>query len=142
MQTEQLTWNANGGWQPSATMTNDVHLVLYFGASDALGTDRWYRELRAMYPTAHIVGCSSGGQIQHAGFSETGIAAVAVQFSATRLRIATETVVDPSQSRAYGASIGRQLSDADLVGVFVLSDGLNVNGSEMVRGLLSELGST
>jgi len=50
-------------------------------------------------------------------------------------------LVDPSQSRAYGASMGRQLSDADLVGVFVLSDGLNVNGSELVRGLLSELGS-
>jgi hypothetical protein len=141
MQTEQLTWTESGGWQPSAGTTNDAHLVLYFGASDALRTDTWYRELRAMYPSAHIVGCSSGGQIQQTGFSETGIAAVAVRFAATRLRIATETVVDPSQSRAYGASMGRQLSDTDLVGVFVLSDGLNVNGSELVRGLLSELGS-
>jgi hypothetical protein len=141
MQTEQLTWSESGGWQSSAGMTNDAHLVLYFGASDALRTDTWYRELRAMYPSAHIVGCSSGGQIQQAGFSETGIAAVAVRFAATRLRIATETVVDPSQSRAYSASMGRQLSDTDLVGVFVLSDGLNVNGSELVRGLLSELGS-
>jgi hypothetical protein len=142
MRTDQLTWSDTRGWQPSAGVRNGAQLVLYFGASDALRTDAWFRELQTMYPNAHIVGCSSGGQIQHAEFSETGIAAIAVDFAATRLRIATESVVNPSQSRTYGAALGRQLSDKELVGVFVLSDGLNVNGSELVRGLLSELGST
>ena len=141
METEQLTWSAGGGWRPSAGVRSEADLVLYFGASDALGTDTWYQELRTMYPNAHIVGCSSGGQIQQAGFSETGIAAVAVRFSTTRVRVAIEPVVDSSRSRAYGAALGGRLSDKDLVGVFVLSDGLNVNGSEMVRGLLSAVGS-
>src|SRR5450631_2196672 len=104
MQTEQLTWSESAGWQPSPGVTNDAHLVLYFGASDALATDGWYQDLRTRYPSAHIVGCSSGGQIQRSGFSEAGIAAVAVRFAETRLAIATETVVDPSQSRAYGAA--------------------------------------
>lgn len=141
MQTDQLRWSDCEGWQPSAGVRKDANLVLYFGTSDALRTDAWYGELRTMYPNAHIVGCSSGGQIQHAEISDIGIAAIAVEFAATRLRIATESVVNSSQSRAYGAALGRQLSDRDLVGVFVLSDGLNVNGSELVRGLLSELGS-
>ena len=141
MQTEQLTWKASEGWQPNAATRSDAQLVLYFGSSDALGTEAWYGELRTRYPNAHIVGCTSGGQIQHAGVSETGIAAVAVRFEATPLRIATESVVDSSQSRARGAALGRQLSDKDLVGVFVLSDGLNVNGSELIRGLVSVLGS-
>jgi len=141
VETEQLTWSAGGGWRPSAGVRSEADLVLYFGASDALGTDTWYQELRTMYPNAHIVGCSSGGQIQQAGFSETGIAAVAVRFSTTRVRVAIEPVVDSSRSRAYGAALGGRLSDKDLVGVFVLSDGLNVNGSEMVRGLLSAVGS-
>jgi len=141
VETEQLTWSAGGGWRPSAGVCNEAHLVLYFGANDALGTDTWYQELRTMYPNAHIVGCSSGGQIQQAGFRETGIAAVAVRFSTTRVRVAIESVVDSSQSRAYGAALGRRLADKDLVGVFVLSDGLNVNGSDLVRGLLSAVGS-
>jgi hypothetical protein len=141
VQTEQLTWSEGAGWHPIAGVANDAQLVLYFGARDALSHDAWYSELRTRYPRAHIVGCSSGGQIQEARFSETGIAAVAVQFAATPLRIATETVVDPSQSRAYGASLGGRLSDNDLAGVFVLSDGLNVNGSDLVRGLQSALGS-
>lgn len=141
MHTEQLTWSASGGWRPGCGARSDAQLVLYFGASAALETEAWYHDLRTLYPSAHLVGCSSGGQIQRGGISETGIAAVAVWFAATRLRIATEAVVDSSQSRAYGAALGNQLSEQDLVGVFVLSDGLDVNGSELVRGLTSALGS-
>jgi hypothetical protein len=139
--TEQLTWTASGGWLPGSGARNDAQLVLYFGASDALETEAWYHDLRTLYPSAHLVGCSSGGQIQRGGVSDTGIAAVAVWFAATRLRIATEAVMDSSQSRANGVALGRQLSEPDLVGVFVLADGLDVNGSELVRGLTSALGS-
>ena len=142
VQTEQLTWNPGHGWQSSAAPCRDAQLVLYFGSSDALATQAWYDELRARFPQAHLVGCTSGGQIQHSGISETGISAIAVRLAATQLRIATESVVEPSQSRAYGVALGRQLCDEALVGVFVLSDGLNVNGSELVQGLLSALPST
>ncbi|HWS65391.1 MAG TPA: hypothetical protein VN325_21760 [Steroidobacteraceae bacterium] len=41
METEQLTWSAGGGWRPSVGVCNEAHLVLYFGASDALGTDSY-----------------------------------------------------------------------------------------------------
>jgi len=92
VQTEQLTWRASKGWQSRAGARIDAHLVLYFGTSDALGTEGWYRDLRTLYPDAHPVGCTSDGQIQHATISETGIAAVAVRLAATRLRIATESV--------------------------------------------------
>jgi hypothetical protein len=34
--TEQLTWNASEGWQPSAATRSDAQLALYFGSSDAL----------------------------------------------------------------------------------------------------------
>ena len=142
MQTEQLTWVAGGGWQSSGAVLADAQLVLYFGSSDALITDTWYPELRIRYPDAHIVGCTSGGQIQHAGVTETGIVAMAVRFAATPLRIATEAVADPGHSRAHGATLGSKLAADDLVGVFVLSDGLNVNGSELIRGLLSALGKS
>jgi hypothetical protein len=142
VQTEQLTWSDAAGWQSAARYATDAHLILYFGARDALATSSWYAGLRERYPNAHIVGCSTGGQIQHGAICETGIAAVAIQFSSTQVRIAMETVTSPSNSRAYGAALGSQLADADLIGVFVLSDGLNVNGSELVRGLRSTLASS
>jgi hypothetical protein len=45
VETEQLTWSAGGGWRPSVGVCNEAHLVLYFGASDALGTDTWYQTI-------------------------------------------------------------------------------------------------
>lgn len=141
MHTEQLIWNKDSGWRPSAATRTESQLVLYFGTRDALATEGWYRDLRTLYPHAHLVGCTSGGQIQQTGISETGIAAVAIHLAASRVRIATESVVNASHSHAHGEALGRQLAAGDLAGVFILSDGLNVNGSELVRGLLASLGS-
>ena len=39
-----------------------------------------------------------------------------------------------------GEAIGRALAAPDLAGIFVLSDGLNVNGSELVAGIVSVVG--
>jgi hypothetical protein len=49
-------------------------------------------------------------------------------------------VADPSQSRKCGAALGQALRADDLAGVFVLSDGLNVNGSELVAGITGAIG--
>jgi hypothetical protein len=46
------------------------------------------------------------------------------------------------QSHALGAQIANELVAPDLKGVFVLSDGLNVNGSELVEGLQEVLPNT
>src|SRR6202022_2741134 len=43
-------------------------------------------------------------------------------------------------SRKCGETIGRALSREDLAGIFVLSDGLNVNGGELVNGLVAAIG--
>ena len=150
METQQLTWQAQQGWH-GAPQPIDAGLVLYFGSNEALQTGLWLSELTTLYPNAHIVGCSTGGQIQSAtagatstgsGIDETGIAAVAMRFAATKLQIATETVRAASQSRLYGEALGRKLLDPGLVGVYVLSDGLQVNGSDLVSGLTSVLGES
>jgi hypothetical protein len=150
METEQLTWQAQQGWR-AAQQPIDAGLVLYFGSNEALRTGSWLSELATLYPNAHLVGCSTGGQIHSAcggatptgvGIDETGISAVAMRFAATKLRIATESVTAASQSRQYGEALGRKLVDASLVGVYVLSDGLQVNGSDLVSGLTSVVGGS
>jgi len=39
------------------------------------------------------------------------------------------------QSHVLGSQIANELAQADLKGVFILSDGLNINGSELVEGI-------
>ena len=139
MRVAQFSWSKNAGWAASSSEA-DSDLVFFFGTRQALACGSRYHELRAMFPHAHIVGCSTGGQIHNDDVTDDEITAAALGFDATRLRIACEPASAADRSRACGEAIGRALAAPDLVGVFVLSDGLNVNGSELVAGISSVVG--
>lgn len=93
-----------------------------------------------MFPSAHLLGCSTGGQINNNDVTDDEIVAAAIRFDSTELRLCDLDISDPSQSRDRGEAIGRALKADGLAGVFVLSDGLNVNGSELVAGITSAIG--
>jgi len=141
MRSQQITWNAQAGWSPVKTELGNASLVFYFGTRQMLACGKRYNELREMFPSAHILGCSTGGQINSSDISDDEIVAAAIGFDATRLRLVCQDIADAQQSRSCGETIGRALNQEDLAGVFVLSDGLNVNGSELVGGLTAAIGS-
>ena len=141
MNSEQITWNPRAGWTPFKAQSKGVSLVFYFGTRQMLACGARFNELRAMFPAAHILGCSTGGQINSSDVSDDEIVAAAISFDATKLQLICQDISDAQQSRDCGEIIGRALSRADLAGVFVLSDGLNVNGSELVKGLVAAIGS-
>jgi hypothetical protein len=140
MRSQQIVWNHLTGWTPQRP-AGEASLVLYFGGRQALACGARYDELRAMFPSAHIVGCSTGGQINGNDIGDDEIVAAAIHFDATRLRLCSRDIADSSDSRACGEAIGRALVADDLAGVFVLSDGLNVNGSALVAGITSTIGA-
>jgi hypothetical protein len=140
MRSQQIIWTQQTGWTPAGAGFDNVSLVLYFGARQTLLSGERYRELRAMFPTASILGCSTGGQIHDNEISDDGIVAAAIQFDATRLQLHCLEIGDIAQTRESGVAIGRALAADDLAGVFVLSDGLNVNGSELIAGITSTIG--
>jgi hypothetical protein len=135
MHAQQIVWNHRSGWTPAEAGADQVPFVLYFGTREALSTGVRYNELRIMFPAAHILGCSTGGQINNNDVNDDEIVAAAISFDATRLRLCREEISNPKGSRSAGEAIGRALAADDLAGVFVLSDGLNVNGSELVAGI-------
>jgi hypothetical protein len=140
MDSQQIIWNPRSGWTPVKTPLESVSLVFYFGTRQMLACGTRFDELRAMFPAAHILGCSTGGQINNNDVNDDEIVAAAISFDATRLQLVCQDIGDAQQSRNCGEVVGRALSRADLAGVFVLSDGLNVNGSELVKGLVAAIG--
>jgi hypothetical protein len=141
MHIQQIVWNNRSGWTAVKKQSGAAALVFYFGTRDALGSGARYDELRGMFPAAHLLGCSTGGQINNNDINDDEIVAAAISFDATRLRLCREEINDPLRSRACGEAIGRALFAPDLAGVFVLSDGLNVNGSELVAGISNIIGA-
>src|SRR6202034_2735924 len=140
MRVTQFSWSENAGWAAPSGNGADSDLVFFFGNRQALACGARYHELRTKFPHAHIVGCSTGGQIHNDDVTDDEIAAVALNFDATKLRVFCEPASAAERSRACGEAIGGALAAPDLVGVFVLSDGLNVNGSELVAGITSVVG--
>lgn len=140
MQSHQIRWNNRSGWTSTEANSDEISLVFYFGSRQTLACGERFHELRTLYPRAHILGCSTGGQINDNDIVDDEIIAAAIGFEATRLQLVRQDIVEPQQSRQCGEAIGRALSRDDLAGIFVLSDGLNVNGSELVSGLVAAVG--
>ena len=141
MRTRQIVWNSKSGWTASATAMGEPSLVLYFGTREALASGERYEELRRMFPRAHVLGCSTGGQINNNDVNDDEISAAAIEFDATPLRLVCRDIGGAQQSDECGEAIGRALKADDLAGVFVLSDGLNVNGSALVAGITKVIGA-
>ncbi len=105
--------------------------MLVFGDGDQVDVEG----LGRLCPGAHILGCSTSGSIESTTLRDDVVAA-AIRFDRTRIRLARVRVKHAPDSEAAGFELGSMLSAADLVHVFVLSDGLNVNGTPLVRGLV------
>ncbi|HYD19160.1 MAG TPA: FIST N-terminal domain-containing protein [Patescibacteria group bacterium] len=88
----------------------------------------------------NVIGCSTAGQISAGGVSDNGFSLLAMHFDATEVKTADAVLKSPDQSRAAGQEIGKKLAGANLSSIFVLSPGLNVNGSEFTRGILDAVG--
>jgi len=139
MKSEQLIAKPGGHWQPSTNL-GQADLVLYFGIRDALEDGHLFKALQQRYPAAAIVGCSTGGQILGDDVTDEIATAVALDFDTTSVKLSVQKITDDNTSNDYGRTIGRELAGPDLAGVFLLSDGISVNGSELTAGLVAELG--
>ena len=123
-----------------ASDTLNPGLVLLFGTTDALEASDAPAALVRAYPGAIHVGCSSGTLVDGATLVNEGLVAMAVGFDRTGLRLVTQPLMGAAGSRAAGERIGAALAAPDLVGVFVLSEGLGVNGGALVDGLRKTIG--
>ena len=141
MHIEQGYWQpAKGFLTQNLSLHDKAQLVIYFGDKSHLEGKTFYDDLKKSYPKAHIVGCSTGGEILHSEVGDDQCVFSAMAFDHTQVR----TVVSPIDSKdsyKVGEYLGKSLSGhPDLVSIFILSDGINVNGSELVRGVNGALG--
>lgn len=140
MHVAPIDWNRSRGWHRRGIAGRPPQLVLYFGDADELRDGEAYRSLRGCFPGALLAGCSSYGYIRRGEVADGGVIGTAVSFERTRVRMAAVTLDQFAQSRACGAALARELAAEDLAAVIVLSDGLTVNGSELIDGLVEAVG--
>jgi hypothetical protein len=144
MEIHQQIWRQNQGWSspegkpPLGTAT----IVFVFGDRVALTQRERLSELSEMCPSAAIVGCSSAGEICGSAVSEGEIVATMVSFEHSSIQVASVDILDFPTIREAGRVLATRLPRSGLRHVFILSEGVGINGSELIRGISAELGST
>lgn len=144
MQSVTLSHHAASGWAKPlpAALDSPRTLVLAFGASRLPPDATALRDLTAAFPRSLVVGCSTAGEIAGDAVQDDSLSVAVARFEHTRLALALAEVEDVTDSGGAGDALVRQLRLAgdDLRAVFVLSDGLHVNGTPLVAALRSGLG--
>ncbi len=140
MQLSTLSYSASTGWSEDLPgLDSEQTLVIAFGAPEFGADTRPFDDLARAFPNSRIVGCSTAGEIIGTDLRDSSVVVAVARFESSHLRTAAAAVGSADGSFAAGQDIARQLADPGLRGVIVLSDGLSVNGSELVRGLNSVL---
>ena len=134
----QSHWTKESGWKniPDFALTADI--VFVFADDEFLQTENCYQDLRSAYPKAHIVGCSSSGSISGVRIFDQLVIATAVKLEKSSVSISTVDYDASKNAFDLGKQLIEELSAPDLKHIFVLSDGQQVNGSELANGLNSK----
>ena len=114
------------------------NLILAFGSVNwlqALNTP-----LAAQLATVPRLGCTSAGEISAQGVTDGACVVTALQFDAVRVQTARTALTDMADSFAAGQRLAQQLPVPDLRLVWVVGQGVEINGSAMIAGMVSLLG--
>jgi hypothetical protein len=141
MKSEQTCWTQGHGWEPRppGRLGEAAQLVLLFGSTSLLKEQHHLDEIKQAYPHAHLLGCSTGGEIYDTRVFDDSLVATAVQFEDTQVKGLHIKLSQGVSSFEMGEQLAKEIDKEALVHVFVLSDGLQVNGSELIAGLAKHL---
>jgi len=140
MRTEQRVFTEEGGWSGAAGRElASAQLLFVFGRGELLERGEVCADLRRSYPEANIVGCSTAGEIAGTRVLDGSVVATAVRFDSSHVEVATVDLPSAADCVEAGRSLGRALDPDGLVHVFVLSEGLAVNGTDLARGFADAL---
>jgi hypothetical protein len=108
-------------------------LVVAFAAPSFGSRPEPLAELAQAFPRSCLIGCSTAGEIHGTRLADDSLSVAVMPFLRTRLRRVSSAIAQ-SNSFATGRALAERLAAPDLRAVFVLAEGLDVNGSELVRG--------
>ena len=141
MKTEQSIYFEATGWQKKSdnNLGSIARLVFLFGNKDLLKEQKHIDFVKNEYPAAQIVGCSTSGEICQEEVFNNNIICTAVWFEKTEIEIAHEQITSMDNSFMVGEKLAEKLDKEHLVHIMVISEGLNINGSELTKGINSKL---
>jgi hypothetical protein len=132
-----LSHRPDTGWSAPlpAGLDSPRTLVLAFAATDYAERGEIWEELARAFASSHRLGCSSAGEILGETVTEGSLVLAVVRFERANLASVAAPIQAVEVSKSTGGKIARALAPHAPRLVLVLSDGLHVNGTDLVHGL-------
>lgn len=141
MKLETFNFAKDAGWSLDSfpDLDSKDSLVIVFGAPEYFDHPEPIQELRSAYPKSTMIGCSTSGEIFDTFIFDHSMSVAVIHFEHSRVASASTKVLEAQESFAAGQKLAKQLTAPDLKAVFILSNGTNINGSELVAALNENL---
>ncbi len=125
---------------PAKSPLPTANLVLAFGSVKRFSDSNLQKQLKERYPIAQIVGCTTSGEINAEGVFDDSLQITAIMWEKSQQKVLHTKMHDMQSSFEVAVSLAKQLKADSLKTVILFSDGLHVNGSELLDGFQSILG--
>ncbi len=138
MKVQQKKYTEDKGWEiikTDALPPDAYRLVLVFGSRFLLSDPDIYTQIKQQYPKADILMSSTSGEIIDLQVNDETISLTAIGFENTLVRTAVIDIDKSQSSFKAGYNLASEFDTAGLRSLLVISDGHNVNGSDLVAGL-------
>lgn len=138
---EQRLWTKEKGWEliGDNRLKAAPQIVFAFGARSLLEDWEMYHQIRNFYHGAYIVSCSTAGEISDTRVTDGSIAVTALHFEKSLVRFVETRIDTVKDSLNVGKRLAEFLPVEGLVHAMVFAEGLEVNGSLLVRGINDNL---
>jgi hypothetical protein len=140
MKTFQLSLKKNQWSSPLPTEFDSENTLLFLYFSPDQNSSSAWQEIKTKFPKAKLMGCSGAGEVKQAEIRDGEIILTGIQFEKTKIKIGSIQDIKGKNSEVVGAELAQLFSKDDLKGLYLLSDGLAVNGTALIKGLKNVLG--
>lgn len=130
----QSVWTKKSGWDKESLSNFDANLVFIFGHGEYFVSEECFNEIKAFFPAAIIIGCSTSGAIKQDVIFDEAVVLNAIKLEKSTCKLVYEDLCEKNDSYSIGSKLAQNLQDKDLKHIFVLSDGLNINGTQLALG--------
>lgn len=144
MKTTQQLYLPQSGWKTISdqAIPTEVNLVLVFASTQLIQDRNLIAEIRSKYPHAIVCGCSTSGEIIGNSVYDDSISLTAIAFEKTEIKHASVNIQAGETSAETGKRLFSQLPKENLKHILLLSEGLNINGSDLVGSISENLSET
>jgi len=140
MKISQLIWK-DRSWVSQGPDNSDINpqIGFIFGNIKLYQNTDVFEQVSKIYPTTLFTGCSTAGEIANNEIWDDSLVFTLIEFNKTTVKGDSVLLSDADSIYEAGKMVAKKLPQKELRHIIVLSEGIDVNGSELVRGITEVL---